>query len=183
MYYNFLHSLAQIWERGIQSRILKQFTISKEPEEQEQPSTIDVRMVTVTPILVVLAAGYVIGIFVLFIERCAHRNILKCWPRGSVRRWRQNEHWRLLYNYQKYPIQLTAARPDILLTYCCMILLNSIFSSVSMSVIRSVTFGLIKTLCHSALKPTVHTVCETQFRSREKKISNRQVKTEATLKW
>jgi len=92
MYYNFLHSLAQIWERGIQSRILKQFTISKEPEEQEQPSTIDVRMVTVTPILVVLAAGYVIGIFVLFIERCAHRNILKCWPRGSVRRWRQNEH-------------------------------------------------------------------------------------------
>ena len=86
--YNFLHRLAQIRERGIQDRILKHFTVSKEPEEQT--STIDVSMVTVTPILVVLAAGYVIGIFVLLIERCARGNILKCWPRGIVRRWRQN---------------------------------------------------------------------------------------------
>ena len=97
--YNFLHRLAHMRERGIQDRIFKQFTVSKESEEQ--PSTIDVSMVTVTPILVVLAAGYVIGIFVLLIERCAHGNILKCWPRGSVWRWRQNEYWRLLYNYQK----------------------------------------------------------------------------------
>jgi len=77
-------------ERGIQDRILKQFTVSKEPEEQ--PSTIDVSMATVTPILVVLAAGYVIGIFVLLIERWAHGNISKCWPSGSVRRWQQNEY-------------------------------------------------------------------------------------------
>jgi len=63
--------------------------LSKEPEEQ--PSAIDVSMVTVTPILVALAAGYVMGICELFIERCDYGNILKCWPRGSVRRWQQNE--------------------------------------------------------------------------------------------
>ena len=77
------------------------------------------------------------------------------------------------------PIQLTAARPEIIFTYCCTILFNSIFCSVSMSIIWSVTFGLSKTLCHSALNPTVHTVCGTHFRSREKKISNRQEKREA----
>jgi len=85
--YNILHRLAQIRERGIQDRILKSAFISEEPKEQ--PSTIDVSMVTVAPILVVLAAGYVIGIFVLLIERCFHGNILKCWTRGTVRRWRQ----------------------------------------------------------------------------------------------
>ena len=61
-------------------------------EHEEEPSAIDVSMVKVVPILVVLANGYVIGIFVLLIERCVHGNILKCWPRGSVRRWRQNEY-------------------------------------------------------------------------------------------
>ena len=56
-----------IRERGIQGRILQQNVISK--ELTEQPSIIDVSMVTVAPILVVLVAGYVIGIFVLLIER------------------------------------------------------------------------------------------------------------------
>jgi len=83
--YNFLHRLAQIQEKGIQDRIYKQFAVLKEPEEQ--PSAIDVSMVTVAPIMAVLAAGYLVGIFVLLIERCAHGNKLKCWPRGSVRRW------------------------------------------------------------------------------------------------
>jgi len=46
-------------------------------------------MVTVATIMVVLAAGYLIGIFVLLIKRCFHGNKLKCWPRGSVRRWRK----------------------------------------------------------------------------------------------
>jgi hypothetical protein len=74
----------------MQDRILTQYFVSKKPEEE--PSTIDVSMVTVAPILAVLAAGYVIGIFVLLIERCVHGNILKWWPRGSVRRWRQSEY-------------------------------------------------------------------------------------------
>jgi hypothetical protein len=84
--YNFLNRLAQIRERGIQDRIHKQYVLPKEPGEE--PSTIDISMVTIAPILVVLAAGYVIVIFVLVIERCVHGNILKCWSRGSVRRWR-----------------------------------------------------------------------------------------------
>jgi len=81
--------LAQIRERGIPDRIRQQHIYLREPKEQ--PSTIDVSMVTVAPIMAVLAAGYVIGIFVLLIEECVHGNILKCWPRGSVRRWQQNE--------------------------------------------------------------------------------------------
>jgi len=89
MLYNFLHRLTQIRERGLQDRILKLFAVLKEPK---QPSTKDVSMVTVAPIFVVLAAGYVIGIFVLLIERCVHGNLLKCWPRGTVRRWRHNEY-------------------------------------------------------------------------------------------
>jgi len=44
-------------------------------------------MVTVAPIMAVLAAGYLIGIFVLFIEKCYHGSTMKCWPRRSVRRW------------------------------------------------------------------------------------------------
>ena len=69
-----------IRERGILDRINQQYVISK--GQTEQPSIIDVSIVTVAPILVVLAAGYVIGIFVLLIERCSHGNILKYWPRG-----------------------------------------------------------------------------------------------------
>ena len=99
MKYKFLHRLAQIRERGIQDRIHQQVAVLKEPKEQ--PSNIDVSMVTVAPILVLLLAGYLIGIFVLLIERFVYGNLLKCWPRGSVRKWRQNEHWRLLYNWQQ----------------------------------------------------------------------------------
>ena len=89
MLYNFLHRITQIRERGLQDRILKRFAVLKEPK---QPSTNDVSMVTVAPIFVVLVAGYIIGIFVLLIERCVHGNLLKCWPRGSDRRWRHNAY-------------------------------------------------------------------------------------------
>jgi hypothetical protein len=63
---------------------------SHEPEEE--PSIIDVSTVTVAPILVVLVAGYVIGILVLVIERYVQRDTLNNWARQSVRRWRQNEY-------------------------------------------------------------------------------------------
>jgi hypothetical protein len=92
---NSFYRLAQIRERGIQAKLRDEYTPLKEPEEQ--PSAIDVSMVTVAPIFVVLAAGYVTGIFALLIERCVHGNILKCRPRRIVRRWRQTEYWRLLY--------------------------------------------------------------------------------------
>jgi hypothetical protein len=88
--YNFLHRLTQFRDRGIQARIHQQYLRPKEPKEQ--PSTIDVSIVTVAPILVVLTAGYVTAIFVLLIERCCHGNISKCWPRGIGRRWWQNEY-------------------------------------------------------------------------------------------
>jgi len=107
----------------------------------------------VTPILVVLAAGYVFGIFVLLIERCAHGNILKCWPRGSVRRWRQNEYWRLLYNYQKSQLSSPLHVQENLFTYYFMILFKGNFSSVSLSVIRSVTFRLAKRCAILLLTP------------------------------
>jgi hypothetical protein len=86
----FLHRLAQIRERGIQARQYQQYLLSKEPKKQ--PSTIDVSLATVAPIMAVLAAGYVTGIFVLLIEQCAHGNILQCWTSGSVRRRQQNEY-------------------------------------------------------------------------------------------
>jgi hypothetical protein len=60
--------------------------------QNEQQSTIDVSMVTVAPIMVVLAAGYIIGIFLLVIERFAHGNNLKYWPRGRVWRSWQKEY-------------------------------------------------------------------------------------------
>jgi hypothetical protein len=73
--------LAQIRERGIQDRFSKQLAVLKENEKQ--PFVIDVTMVTVAPIMAVLAAGYIIGTFVLFIERYVHGTILKFWPRRS----------------------------------------------------------------------------------------------------
>jgi hypothetical protein len=88
--YIFLHRLAQIRERGIQDRIRQQYLLSK--ENKEEPSTTDVSLLTVAPILAVLAAGYIIGIFIMLIERCVRGNILKYWTRGSVRRWGQTEY-------------------------------------------------------------------------------------------
>ena len=71
-------------ERGIQDRLLQHYLISK--GQTEQPSIIDVSVMTVAPILVLLAGAYVIGIFLLVVESCAHGNILKYWPRGIGRR-------------------------------------------------------------------------------------------------
>jgi len=65
-----MHRLTQIRERGIQDWISKHFAVLKEPEKQ--PSIIDVSMVTAAPIMAVLAARYIIGIFVLLIERWVH---------------------------------------------------------------------------------------------------------------
>ena len=65
-------------------RIRQQYAVSK--EHTEQPSNIDVSIVTVVPIFVVFAAEYIIRIIVLLIERCAHRIVLKYWPHGIGRR-------------------------------------------------------------------------------------------------
>jgi hypothetical protein len=60
-------------DTGIQDRLLQQQATSKEPNEEQ--SNKDVSMVTLAPILAVLSGGYIIGIFVLLIERCAYGNI------------------------------------------------------------------------------------------------------------
>jgi hypothetical protein len=96
---NIFCRFAQLRETGIWYKVYNDYMTSRDPEEQ--PSIIDVSMVTVAPILVVLAAGYVTGIFVLLIERCVRGNILnilKSRPRRRVRRWRQIDFGRLLYN-------------------------------------------------------------------------------------
>jgi hypothetical protein len=82
--YNFLFRLSQIRESGIQAKLYQEILSQK--ETKKQTSTIDVSLATVAPILVVLAAGYVTGVFVLLIERCVHGNILKYWLRGCFRR-------------------------------------------------------------------------------------------------
>jgi hypothetical protein len=63
-------------------RIMKLFHPSN--EQNDQPSIIDVSLVTVAPILFVLAGGYVIGTFVLVIEQCANGKFMKYWSRGRV---------------------------------------------------------------------------------------------------
>jgi hypothetical protein len=52
---------------------------------QKTPTTIDVNMLTVAPILVVLATGILIAIILLVIERCVHGNVLKYLPSECVR--------------------------------------------------------------------------------------------------
>jgi len=126
-------------------------------EHKEQPSAIDVSMETVAPILVVLAAGYVIGIFVLVIERCVHGNMLKCWPRGSVRRWRQIEYWRLLYHWQQFN-KFTSAR---LRSYSHILLIRK--SSASRSMILCPSFKFIHKEHLSSLSHTCHSVYGTHL--------------------
>ena len=87
---NFLRRLAQFRERGIQARLYQQQASSKEPNEVR--STVHVSMVTVAPILAVLAGGYVIGTFVLLVEQCVNGSMLKLWPRGRFRSLWKNEY-------------------------------------------------------------------------------------------
>jgi hypothetical protein len=82
--------LVQIRWRRIQTTIRQQTILIDEPDEQR--NILNVSKVTVAPNLVVLAAGNVTGIFIVFIERCVHGIILKHWSRGRVRKWRQIEY-------------------------------------------------------------------------------------------
>jgi len=65
---NFLYRLAHLRESGVKARIRQQYITSPQPDTQ--PSSIVVRLLTVAPILVLLAAGNLIGLLVLVIERC-----------------------------------------------------------------------------------------------------------------
>jgi len=52
--------------------------ISQQPDTE--PSSVSVSLVTVAPILVLLAAGNLIGLLVLVIEKFVHRYSFRTWP-------------------------------------------------------------------------------------------------------
>jgi hypothetical protein len=61
-------------------------------EAQEKPTTIDVNVVTVAPIVVMNATGILIIIFLLVIELCAHGNVFKYLPSECARQRPKNLH-------------------------------------------------------------------------------------------
>ena len=84
--------LAQLRDSGVQFRIRQHYLPSTQPDTE--PSSIVVSLVTVAPILVLLAAGNVIGLIFLMMEKFVHAYILRTW---SVRiiRWSHNKEYRL----------------------------------------------------------------------------------------
>jgi hypothetical protein len=118
--------------RWFQARINQQTLILDEPNEQ--PSTVDVSMVTVAPILVVLAAGYVTGVLYYWSSDVSMETV-KCWSRGSVRKWRQNWILKSAVQLTAVSIKPTATHTDVIFTYYCMIVFNSTLFSVSRSII------------------------------------------------
>jgi len=57
--------------------------LSNQPDTQS--SSIVVSLVTVAPILVLLAAGNVIGFLILVIEKFVLGNMFKTWPNRNIR--------------------------------------------------------------------------------------------------
>jgi hypothetical protein len=72
---NLPYRLAQLRESGVQFRIRQHYLPSTQPDTQ--PSSIDVSLVTVAPILVLLAAGNIIGVLLLVIEKIFLGNMFK----------------------------------------------------------------------------------------------------------
>jgi hypothetical protein len=62
-------------------RIRQQYETLKQADTQ--PSSIVVSLETIAPILVLLAAGNVIGLLILATERRVNRALLKSWPPGN----------------------------------------------------------------------------------------------------
>jgi hypothetical protein len=63
---NLPYRLAHLRESGILTRLHQHFLPSKQPDTQ--PSSIVVSLDKVAPLLVLLAAGYVIGVLIIVIE-------------------------------------------------------------------------------------------------------------------
>ena len=94
---NLLFRLAQLREMGVQFRIRQQYITSTQSDTE--PSSIDVSSVTVAPILVLLAAGNVIGLLVLLIEQCLHGDFRTRRP-GNFRRPQNKGYRRNLHEYR-----------------------------------------------------------------------------------
>jgi hypothetical protein len=80
---NLPYRLAQLRESGVKFRIRQHYLQSKEPNLQSD--YIEVSLSTVAPVLVLLAAGNVIGLFILVIERCFHREKFKTRSPTNIR--------------------------------------------------------------------------------------------------
>jgi len=76
------YRLAQLRESGVKFRIRKHYLSSKEPDMQSD--SIEVSLSTVAPVLVLVAAGNVIGLIILVIERCVHGDKLKTWAPRNI---------------------------------------------------------------------------------------------------
>jgi hypothetical protein len=80
---NLPYRLAQLRESGILFRFRQHYLPSKEPDTE--PSSIVVSLVTVAPILVLLAAGNIIGFLILVIEKYFHGDMFKPWTLRNIR--------------------------------------------------------------------------------------------------
>ena len=80
---NLPYRLAQLRESGVKFRIRYHFIPSTQPDTQ--PSSVDVSLVTVAPILVLLAAGNILGLLILMIEQFFHVCIFRNWSAGIIR--------------------------------------------------------------------------------------------------
>jgi len=80
---NLLFRLAQLRESGVQFRIRQLYIYSTQPNTE--PSNIVVSLETIMPILVLLAAGNILGLLVLLSERFLHGNIVRTWRPGNIR--------------------------------------------------------------------------------------------------
>jgi hypothetical protein len=81
--YYFAYRLAQLRESGIQFRIRQNYLPSTQPDTQ--PSSINVSLVTVAPILVLLMTGNIIGLLILMIEQFVHIYIFRTWSARFIR--------------------------------------------------------------------------------------------------
>jgi hypothetical protein len=77
------YRLAQLRDTGIKFRIRQQFLHSTQPYGEQ--SSIDVSLVTVAPILLLLAAGNVLGLLILMIEKFVHVYVFRTWSAIIIR--------------------------------------------------------------------------------------------------
>jgi hypothetical protein len=86
------YRLAQLRESGVQFKIRQYYLPSTQPDTE--PSTIVVGLVTVAPIWLLLAAGNVIGLILLMIEKFVRTYLFRTW---SVRffLWSRNKEYRM----------------------------------------------------------------------------------------
>jgi hypothetical protein len=106
---NFVYRLAQIRESGLQDRLRQHYITSN--RLKAEPSTVAVGLLAIAPILVVFAAGNVMSVFVLLIERIIRGNVFKFWP--DIRRKYNKEYLQFVRNHRYSRILLVPRRQPL----------------------------------------------------------------------